>query len=70
MEADVRAAADKVLTVLREAGRAEATVRRYQVVLDRFAVFVAARGLDMPGEQVCIDFIANQTGVRLAPDSW
>jgi integrase/recombinase XerD len=65
MEADARAAADKVLTVLREAGRAEATVRRYQVVLDRFAVFLAARGLDMPGEQVCVDFIANQTGVRL-----
>lgn len=64
-EADARAAADKVLTVLREAGRAEGTVRRYQVVLDRFAVFLAARDLDTPGEQVCVDFIANQTGVRL-----
>ena len=64
-EADARAAADKVLTVLREAGRAEETVRRYQVVLDRFVVFLAARGLDTPGEQVCVEFIANQTGVRL-----
>ena len=64
-EADVRAAAGRVLAVLREAGRAEGTVRRHQVVLDRFAVFLAGRGLDTASEQVCIDFIANQTGVRL-----
>jgi len=64
-EADVGAAADRVLAVLREAGRAEGSVRRYQVVLDRFALFMAGRGLDTPSEQVCIDFIANQTGVRL-----
>jgi site-specific recombinase XerD len=53
------------LAVLREAGRAEDTVRRQQIVLDRFAVFLAGRSLDMASEQVCIDFIANQTGVRL-----
>jgi integrase/recombinase XerD len=65
-EADVRAAAaDRVLAVLREAGRTEGTVRRYQVVLDRFDVFLAGRGVDTPSEQVCVDFIANQTGVRL-----
>lgn len=64
-EADVGAAAGRVLAVLREAGRAEGTVRRYQVVLDRFAVFLTGRGLDTASEQVCVDFIANQTGVRL-----
>jgi integrase len=66
-EADVRAAASRVLAVLREAGRAEGTVRRHQVVLDRFADFLAGRDLDMAAsEPVCVDFIANQTGVRLA----
>ena len=64
-DADVRAAVSRVLAVLREAGRAEDTVRRQQIVLDRFAVFLAGRSLDMASEQVCIDFIANQTGVRL-----
>jgi integrase/recombinase XerD len=65
-EADVRAAAaDRVMAVLREAGRTEGTVRRYQVVLDQFDVFLAGRGMDTPSEQVCVDFIANQTGVRL-----
>jgi hypothetical protein len=64
-DADVRAAVGAVLAVLREAGRAEGTVRRHQVVLDRFAVFLAGRGLDTASEQVCIDFITNQTGVRL-----
>ena len=64
-EADVRAAVDHVLAVLREAGRAEGTVRRHQVVLDRFAVFLAGRGLDTASESGVLDFIANQTGVRL-----
>jgi len=64
-DVDVRAAVSRVLAVLREAGRAEDTVRRQQIVLDRFAVFLAGRSLDMASEQVCIDFIANQTGVRL-----
>jgi integrase len=64
-EADVRAAVGHVLAVLRVAGRAEGTVRRHQVVLDRFAAFLAGRGLDTASNQVCVDFIANQTGVRL-----
>ena len=64
-DADARAAVSRVLAVLREAGRAEDTVRRQQIVLDRFAVFLAGRGLDTASERVCIDFIANQTGVRL-----
>lgn len=33
-DADVRAAVSHVLSVLREAGRAEGTVRRHQIVLD------------------------------------
>ena len=42
-EADVRAAAGRVLAALREAGRSEGTIRRYQAVLDRFADFLAGR---------------------------
>ncbi|MGM0386692.1 MAG: site-specific integrase [Actinomycetota bacterium] len=34
-------------------------------MLDRFAVFLVGRGLDVAGEGVCIEFIADQTGVRL-----
>jgi integrase/recombinase XerD len=44
-EADVRVAVGGVLVALREAGRSEGTIRRHQVVLDRFAAFLAGRGL-------------------------
>ena len=64
-EADVRVAAGRVLAALREAGRAQDTVRRQQVVLDRLAAFLAGRGLNTASDQVCVDFIANQTGIRL-----
>jgi integrase/recombinase XerD len=64
-EADVRVAVGRVLTALREAGRAEHTIRRQQAVLDRFAAFLAGRGLNTASDQVCVEFIANQTGVRL-----
>jgi hypothetical protein len=64
-EADVRDAVGRVLAALREAGRAEGTIRRQQVVLDRFAAFLAGRDLVTASDQVCIDFVANQTGVRL-----
>jgi integrase/recombinase XerD len=65
-EAGIRFSVDRVLAVLRDAGRAEYTVRRQQAVLDRFAAFLTGRGVDTASEGVCIDFIANQTGVRLA----
>ena len=64
-EADVRDCVGRVLEVLRDAGRAEGTVRRQQAVLERFAAFLAGRGLDKASDGVCLDFIANQTGVRL-----
>src|SRR6266516_4244662 len=64
-EADVRVAVGRVLAALREAGRSEGTIRRHQVVLDRFAAFLAGRGLNSACDQVCVDFIANQTGTRL-----
>ena len=38
-EADVRVAVGRVLAALREAGRSEGTIRRHQVVLDRFAAY-------------------------------
>ena len=64
-EADVTDCVGRVLGVLRDAGRAEGTVQRYQAVLERFAAFLAGRGLDTASEGVCLEFIANQTGVRL-----
>jgi len=65
-EAIARAAVGGVLAALREAGRSEHTVRRHEVVLERFAAFLAGRGLNTASDQVCVDFIANQTGTRLA----
>ena len=64
-EADFRAAAGRVLAALREAGRSEGTIQRHQVVLDRFVSFLAGCGLDSASDQVCLDFIASQTGTRL-----
>jgi hypothetical protein len=64
-EADVRVAVGGVLAALREAGRSEGTIRRHQVVLDRFAAFLAGRGLVTACDQVCVDFIADQTGTGL-----
>ncbi len=65
-DAVVGAAVGTVLSALGEAGRAASTLRHHQAVLDRFVVFLAQRGLDRASEQVCIDFIEKQTGVRLA----
>jgi integrase/recombinase XerD len=65
-KADVGDAVSRVLAVLRDAGRSDATIRQQRVVLERFAAFLIGRGLDAASEGVCIDFIANQTGVRLA----
>ena len=64
-EADAGAAAGCVLAALRGARRSEDTIGKYQVVLDRFAGFLAGRGLDSASDQVCVDFIASQTGIRL-----
>jgi integrase/recombinase XerD len=64
-QADINDSVESVLAALRDAGRAEETVRRHQAVLERFAAFLAGRGLDRASDRVCIDFIAHQTGVRL-----
>jgi integrase/recombinase XerD len=64
-EADVRAAAGDVVAALHAAGRSEGTIGRYQAVLDRFAAFLAGRGLSAASDQACVDFIAGQTGTRL-----
>lgn len=55
----------RVVAVLRDAGRAEDTVRRHRAVLGRFADFLTGRGVDKASELVCIEFIADQTGVML-----
>jgi site-specific recombinase XerD len=65
-ETVVRDAASRVLAVLRDAGRAEDTVRSYRVVLEPFASFLAERGLETASDRVCVEFVAEQTGVRLA----
>ena len=64
-EADVTDAVGHVLAALRAAGRAERTIRCHQVVLERFSGFLAGRRLGTVSERVCIDFVENQTGVRL-----
>ncbi len=64
-ETEVRGAVDLVLAALRGAGRSEVTIRGHEVVLDRFTLFLAGRGLGTVSERVCIDFVENQTGVRL-----
>jgi integrase/recombinase XerD len=64
-EADVRDAAGRVVTGLRDAARAECTVRSHRVVLERFAAFLAERGLETASDRVCVEFVAEQTGVRL-----
>src|ERR1700689_545613 len=64
-EADAGPAAGRVLAALRGARRSEVTIGRYQVVLGRFAAFLSRRGLDSASDQVCVDFIASQTGTRL-----
>ena len=40
----VRDASDRVVAVVRDAGRDEYTIRKYQVVLERFAAFLTGRG--------------------------
>ena len=64
-ETDVKECAVRVVAVLRDAGRTEATVRRHRAVLDRLAAFLTEHGLEVASEAVCIEFIAKQTGVRL-----
>ena len=51
-QADIDDAVESVLGMLRDAGRAEDTVRRHQAVLDRFAAFLAGRGLETADDQV------------------
>lgn len=65
MGADVRDCIDRVVSAEYDAGRAESTIQAHRVVLDRFADFMDERGLDQASDLVCIDFIANETGVRL-----
>jgi integrase/recombinase XerD len=64
-DVDVRDAVDRVVTLVRDAGRHELTIGEYRAVLDRFAAFLTGRGVDTASESMCIEFIADQTGVRL-----
>jgi integrase/recombinase XerD len=64
-DGDVKGAADRVVALLREAGRRELTIRDYKAELNQFAAFLTERGVDTASESVCIEFIAGRTGVRL-----
>jgi integrase/recombinase XerD len=64
-EADVRDPVGRVLAVLRDAGRAEPTVQSYRVVLERFAASLVERGLETASDRVGVEFVEEQTGVRL-----
>ena len=64
-EAVVRDPLGGVLAGLRDAWRAERTVQSHRVVLDRFAAFLAERGLETASDRVCVEFVVEQTGVRL-----
>jgi integrase/recombinase XerD len=55
----------RVLAVLRDAGRAAPTVQSYRVVLGRFAAFLVERSLETASDRVCVEFVAEQTGVWL-----
>ena len=65
-EGVVRDAVGGVLAALRDAGRSEDTVRSYRAVLERFVAFLAERGLETASDRVCVEFVAEQTGVSLA----
>jgi len=64
-ETAINDAVGRVVAVLRDVSRTEATVRHHRAVLDRFAAFLTERGLELANDLVCIEFIANQTGVKL-----
>jgi integrase len=64
--ANVREASAQVIAVLTAAGRSRTTIKRHQAEFNAFARFLEARGLALPTEAGCLDFISERSGTRLA----
>jgi integrase len=59
-------ASARVIVALGGAGRSRTTIKRHQAELNAFARFLRARGLNIPTEADCLDFVAERSGCRLA----
>jgi len=59
-------ASARVIVALGGAGRSRTTIKRHQAELNAFARFLQARGLNIPTEADCLDFVAERSGCRLA----
>jgi integrase/recombinase XerD len=64
--ASVREASARVIAALRAAGRSRTTIKRHEAEFNAFAGFLEARGLALPAEGECLDFIRERSGIRLA----
>ena len=62
----IREASGRVIAALMAAGRSRATIKRHEAEFNAFAGFLEARGLALPTEAECLDFIAERSGCRLA----
>ena len=67
MEAsNTREASARVIAALTAAGRSRTTIKRHKAEFNAFVVFLEDRGLALPAEADCLDFIAERSGCRLA----
>jgi integrase/recombinase XerD len=64
--ASVREASARVIAALGAAGRSRTTIKRHEAEFNAFAGFLEARGLALPTEAECLDFIRERSGIRLA----
>ena len=63
--ADIREASARVIAALIAAGRSTTTIKRHKAEFNAFAGFLEARGLALPTEAECLDFVAERSGSRL-----
>jgi integrase/recombinase XerD len=63
--ADIREASARVIAALIAAGRSTTTIKRHKAEFNAFAGFLKARGLALPTEAECLDFVAERSGSRL-----
>jgi integrase/recombinase XerD len=63
--ANVHEASARVIAALRAAGRSRTTIKRHEAEFNAFAGFLEARGLALPTEAECLDFISERSGSRL-----
>jgi len=63
---NIRQASARVIAALIAAGRSTTTIKRHQAEFNAFAGFLEARGVALPTEAECLDFVAKRSGSRLA----